>query len=87
MGKGIFIDDTTDEEPESTEPVVDSPAVTSSLHDNLEDELTEEEQKEVDEKNKAEDVERAIYTDNNFWNNTSSQDEEYDIDALLEELE
>ena len=78
MGKGNFIDDTTDEE-EAPEEIANSPAFIQSSKDNLEDELTEEERK-------AEDEERAIYSDNNFWNN-ASHDEEYDIDALLEELE
>ena len=33
---------------------------------------------------KAEDKERAVYSDNNYW---KKDDDQYDIDALLEELD
>lgn len=45
--------------------------------------LDSEEEKLNAEIIKAEDSERANYTDNNFW----KTDEQFDVDALLDELD
>ena len=71
MGKGYFIDDTSSEEEE--EPEQSSPL---SVAQNQKGELNEELLKAIDQ-------ERATYCDNNYWKN----DDQYDVDALLDELD
>jgi hypothetical protein len=61
MGKGNFIDDTSSgTEPEEDVPEQESPAGNMEEVDSEEDKLNAEILK-------AEDSERANYTDNNFW--------------------
>ena len=50
-------------------------------------ELQEKIKKEEEEQRRKEEAEKATYADNQFWNNSSSIENEYDIDALMEEME
>jgi len=49
-------------------------------------ELKEQIEQEKEAILKKEEMERATYSNNNFWNNTSLE-EQFDIDQLMEEME
>jgi hypothetical protein len=50
-------------------------------------ELKEKIAREKEELEKKEEMERATYSDNNFWRSGSSLEDEFDIDELMKDFD